>query len=136
MAWIAAGDPDARIAWRKDNAAMLESKEEEEKKDNEAVKTKAQVCIATCVCAVIQTALEGVASDHVPENALDGARHPSSARDWGAPAAASHTPTVCRNGSSDITRNGQPALMQPRPKTRLKSKQPRRAPKEIRTGRR
>eukprot|EP00892_Ulva_mutabilis_P001337 jgi/Ulvmu1/11203/UM072_0039.1 len=36
------GDPDARIAWRKDNAAMLEGKEEEEKKDNEAVKTKAQ----------------------------------------------------------------------------------------------
>lgn len=39
---LAAGDPDARIAWRKDNAAMLEVKDQDEKKDNEAVKTKAQ----------------------------------------------------------------------------------------------
>lgn len=41
---VAAGDPDARIAWRKDNAAMLEVKDQDEKKENETVKTKAQAC--------------------------------------------------------------------------------------------
>lgn len=46
---LAAGDPDARIAWRKDNAVMLEGKDDDEKKENETVKTKAQACTSQTV---------------------------------------------------------------------------------------
>lgn len=58
MAGFAAGDPDARIAWRKENEATLEKKEEEEKKDNETVKTKGQAraCLWQQHCPVAQAA--------------------------------------------------------------------------------